>query len=488
MNELADSTKNLSDNIAGIDSSNVTGALDNTAQSSSNAAEKVQSVTTALNDLSNDVSNYQLSAINTDNFTSVFSEEGGILSALNSFMERYKEICDGIPEIWNNSLAEAFGQGGGNGDPLAGSLANDTKYDALFTPLTDALDNCKINMETKLNECLETFKNFQFDLSDIIGVGGGSEDSGASQSGSSGGKGKESGGSKGSGNDKKSSSSTSDTIVGAIQEGGQLIDQALNGDEDSWSASFITAKDSIHETATSIVECIESMVETVVNACIKAIEAINMLASADDSNPNNPTPSPYGKVGHAHAEGINGTKTDEKDSIVSEYGQREMTVFPNGKTVITDTPTAMDMPKGTVVYNKEQTEKILKNKVTATGNAYTDGTDDSIWTTLADGTKVRPLQPGDKMWDMYQKFDAYFKSIDGNLEKLVPNSLYEQNREWNKLADQISYANSVVNNRNVQPVINIGDITVQGVQDVTGFARAVKAYFPNTMLQEMHKR
>lgn len=92
VNELADSTKNLSDNIAGIDSSNVTGALDNTAQSSSNAAEKVQSVTTALNDLSNDVSNYQLSAINTDNFTSVFSEEGGILSALNSFMERYKEI------------------------------------------------------------------------------------------------------------------------------------------------------------------------------------------------------------------------------------------------------------------------------------------------------------------------------------------------------------------------------------------------------------
>lgn len=79
----------------------------------------------------------------------------------------------------------------------------------------------------------------------------------------------------------------------------------------------------------------------------------------------------------------------------------------------------------------------------------------SIWTTLADGSKVRPLQPGDKMWDLYNKFDAYLKSMDGNIEKLVPNSLYEQNREWNKLADQISYANSVVNNRNVQqPVIN----------------------------------
>ena len=28
-----------------------------------------------------------------------------------------------------------------------------------------------------------------------------------------------------------------------------------------------------------------------------------------------------------------------------------------------------------------------------------------------DGSKVRPLQPGDKMWDLYQKFDAYFKSM-----------------------------------------------------------------------------
>lgn len=318
-------------------------------------------------------------------------------------------------------------------------------------------------MEAKLKECLETFTTFQADLSGIIGVGG-SEDSSASQSGA------ESANGKGSGGEKKSESSgNSDTIVGAIQEGGKLIDKALNGEEDSWSASFNTAKDSIHETATSIVDCIESMVETVVDACIKAIEAINMLASADENNPNNPTPSPYGKVGHAHAEGINGTKTDEKDSIVSEYGQREMTVFPNGKTVITDTPTAMDMPKGTVVYNKEQTEKILKNKVTATGNAYTDGTDDSIWTTLADGTKVRPLQPGDKMWDMYQKFDAYFKSIDGNLEKLVPNSLYEQNREWNKLADQISYVSNITNNnRNVQqPIHNEIHVTLPNVTNAT---------------------
>ena len=70
------------------------------------------------------------------------------------------------------------------------------------------------------------------------------------------------------------------------------------------------------------------------------------------------------------------------------------------------------------------------------------------------------------MYDLQQKFDAYLKSIDGNLEKLVPNSLYEQNREWNKLADQITYANSVVNNnRNVQPVVNNIHVTCPGVTE-----------------------
>lgn len=494
---IADAAVKMADTLGAVDTSGFNTNLDNTAQSSSNAAGKVQSVATALNNLSNDVSNYQMPALNTDNFVSVFAEDGGILTALNSFMERYKEICDGIPEIWNNSLAEAFGQGGGNGDPLAGGLANDTKYDALFEPLVKALNNCRTNMEAKLKECLEAFTTFQTDLSGIIGVGG-SEDSSASQSGAEGSKGKGSGGEKNS-----ESGGGSDTIVGAIVEGGELIDQALNGEEDSWSASFNTAKDSIHETATSIVDCIESMVETVVDSCIKAIEAINMLASADENNPNNPTPSPYGKVGHAHSSGsahAEGTakftgdweiQSNESKALVGEVG-REL-IVRNGKyfTVGDNGAEMIDIKKGDIVFNHKQTESLLKNgHISGHGKAYADGTVGGGKLLTSDGQILSPLQPGDKMYDMVQKFDAYFKSIDGNLEKLVPNSLYEQNREWNKLADQISYANSVVNNRNVQqPVtIQIGDINLTGVQDVNGLAHAIKTHLPNAMLQEIHRR
>ncbi len=166
------------------------------------------------------------------------------------------------------------------------------------------------------------------------------------------------------------------------------------------------------------------------------------------------------QYGKAFASGTIGLKHDEKNALRSEYGQPELTVYPNGTTELTTSPVMSDLPKGTVIYNEEETKKIMDNKSNPVGNAHADGTDDTIWTTLADGSKVRDLQPGDKMWDLYNKFDAYFKSIDGNLEKLVPNSLYEQNREWNKLADQITYANSVVNNNRNQPVTVNQNVTL----------------------------
>ncbi len=112
----------------------------------------------------------------------------------------------------------------------------------------------------------------------------------------------------------------------------------------------------------------------------------------------------------------------------------------------------------------------MDNKSNPVGNAHADGTDDSIWTTLADGSKVRPLQPGDKMYDVVQKFDAYFKSMDGNLEKLVPNSVYEHQRQMEDMAKQINYVSSVVNNnRNVQqPVVHQQfNITMPNVTDST---------------------
>ena len=219
--------------------------------------------------------------------------------------------------------------------------------------------------------------------------------------------------------------------------------------------------------------------------------------------------NPGGVSGNAHAEGTvgnafaNGTGAykglpkAEKNALVSEYGQTEMTVLPNGKTIITDTPTIMDLPKDTVIYNEEQTKKIMDNKVDTSGNAHADGTDADGWITLADGRQIRPLQPGDRTYDMMQKVNAYLESIDYNIEKLTPNSFYERNREMNKMADQISYVSSITNNnRNVQSGIHVDKIEImcpgvtsqQVVNEVSTALDKQLGHLSQRAMQEAYKR
>lgn len=458
---ITDAVAGITNTLGNVDTSGFNANLDNTAQSSLNATQKVQSVTKALNDLSNDVSNYQMPAVNADNFTASFAEDGAIITALKGFIERFKEICDDISDIWNTSLSKAFGAGGGNGDPLAGGLPNDTKYEKLFTPLLTAIDNCKLNMEGKLNECLGTFNTFQTDLSGVIGV----ESSGSSEnSGTKGGSVKPSGGENKSGSD-----GSTDTIVGAIQEGGTLIDTALNGEE-GWSASFNTAKDSIHDTATSIVECIESMASAVTSACISAIEAINMVANADENYGNNATPSPYIGIGHAHSDRtahVEGTakvsgdwsvQSDEKKALVGELG-REL-IVRNGKffTVGDNGAEMTDIQKGDIVFNHEQTEELLKNgHISGYGKAYADGTVGGGKFLTPDGHILRPLQPGDHGWDLMQKFQPLVDKMLKGETDIISNAVFEGQRQFEKWTKEITNntaINNITNNRNVQPVIN----------------------------------
>ena len=292
----------------------------------------------------------------------------------------------------------------------------------------------------------------------------------------------------------------SDTLIGSIVNLGDTTQEEMGEqDGDGIIGKFNEFKGVIEEAANQVKSISEGLdeidgkeVECSITVNVKMNGSIPAFASGTVLGNMQIESATYNaQYGKAFANGTIGLKHDEKNALRSEYGQPELTVYPNGTTELTTSPVMSDLPKGTVIYNEEETKKIMDNKSNPVGNAHADGTDDSIWTTLADGTKVRPLQPGDKMWDLYQKFNAYFKSIDGNLEKLVPNSLYEQNREWNKLADQISYANSVVNNnKNVQQPVNIqvGDINLTGVQDVNGLAHAIKTRLPNAMLQEMHRR
>ena len=198
------------------------------------------------------------------------------------------------------------------------------------------------------------------------------------------------------------------------------------------------------------------------------------------------------KYGKAFANGTIGLPKAENNALVSEYGQTEMTVLPDGKTIVTDTPTMMNLPKDTVIYNEEQTKKILSNKIDVNGTAHANGTaDDEGWFTAADGTRLRPHRPGDRSYDLCQKIDAYLDSIGNNLDILTVNASARYEKDMTDLERHVTNnVNNVTNNRNVQqPVtVQIGDINLTGVQDVNGLAHAITTRLPNAILQEMHRR
>ena len=59
------------------------------------------------------------------------------------------------------------------------------------------------------------------------------------------------------------------------------------------------------------------------------------------------------------------------------------------------------------------------------------------------------------MYDMLQKFDAYFNGIDRNVEKLTSNSIYDHQKQMEQMANSITNNSNVINNtQNVQPVVN----------------------------------
>ena len=93
---------------------------------------------------------------------------------------------------------------------------------------------------------------------------------------------------------------------------------------------------------------------------------------------------------------------------------------------------------------------------TASGKAV-NTIDDIIIT--ADGKVLRPIQPGDRAWELQKAFEPLLKKIDGNLEYLAGNAMIEHNKQMEKMINQLNNTN-VVNNKNIQPNVTVGDIYV----------------------------
>ena len=156
-----------------------------------------------------------------------------------------------------------------------------------------------------------------------------------------------------------------------------------------------------------------------------------------------------GTVGAAFFDGYPGLNSPEQNALRSEFGQPELTVYPDGTYELTTQPTFADLPKGTVIFNEEQTKRILKGNGKS-GKAFADGSNSNI----------RPLSQA-----MPEK-DAMFKMFEANLQeniKLMSSNIAEMTTGIRDIAQTV---NNITNNGGLGQsfVINGGiNVTCPGV-------------------------
>ena len=327
---------------------------------------------------------------------------------------------------------------------------------------------------------IPAWENLRTCLAEIIGVGGGdSEDKK--------GRGKQETGSTGSGS---ASGGKPGSIIDIMQTGGDAVDAKL---EDPWLKAFndfaTDGDNSIQTICDKIIGLVTEMADIIQEKCAAAAAALDALASKAASalsSVGGGSGHAEGTVGNAFAEGTGGYKGlphDEKNALRSEYGQPELTVYPDGKAELTTEPVMSDLPKGTVIFNEEQTRQIMNNKGEVV-EAYKSGT-----VRMSDGTVITPegkvhypLTPSDRTYQMMKKFEEYFAANKDAFIKPA-NAMNNAAESMEKVVEMINNNSTV--NRNIN--VDVGGVHVHGVQNPEEFSDVVNLRIHNKILQEMHK-
>lgn len=429
--------------------------------------------------------------------------EGGIASAINALNEISLE--EGIIAQFTNlktaidSVTSAI-SGGGGGESSGGEKGNGSGAKSgggesgskgsegeggSGNSLTGAIETMSETAQKVIGEpeaegdgtVIGEFGSLKTAVNDVITAIG----SGESEGGEGQGKGS---GSEGEGN-----------LIGSIVDLGETSTKTLGeSDGDGIIGKFNEFKGVIEEAANhvkSISEGLEAIdgqeVECTITVNVKMNGSIPAFASGTVLGNMQIESATYNaQYGKAFASGTIGLKHDEKNALRSEYGQPELTVYPNGTTELTTSPVMSDLPKGTVIYNEEQTKKIMDNESNPVGNAHANGTDDE-WITLENGERIHPIpiQPGDKIYEYMKKWEAYMEKTGNNVDTITNSGLFRHDREMDEVVKQINNINTITNNRNMQPVIHGGiNITCPGItsQEV---ARQVGVEL-NNMFNGMH--
>ncbi|MCI8853295.1 MAG: hypothetical protein HFI32_07320, partial [Lachnospiraceae bacterium] len=283
--------------------------------------EAIQSVSDALGIGEESTVSKVVEALNAIGTASLSGEEDGIIAQF----EHLKEAV--------NAVSAAISSGGSKGEPGAPKKLG--KEDGSAGSLTSAI--------TELQETTE----------EALGSGESEEGSGKSGEGT---------GVIGKFVALKAAVDHVTSAIGPGEEG---------ENEEGESNSLIGALHAQDATATEVLPKEKVLFENLHDSITMCVSALNeMIAALQEiqslGGPAGISSSPSKAIlGQALAKGYNGLPRTMKNALRSEYGQPELTVYPNGKTELTTQPVMSDLPKGTVVYNARQTDAILRGKTKA---------------------------------------------------------------------------------------------------------------------------
>lgn len=283
-------------------------------------------------------------------------------------------------------------------------------------------------------------------------------------------------------------------LIGAIEEQGQIAETVLseeiprfNGEEESLLGAVTDVTTAIAGSgdseegsgeeidATNLMGAIEAQYDKalevlpdekskfeelleVIKSCVtelnNMVTAMQNMSEMEFNFGGGSTGGGYkGTVGNAFAKGTmnirslpitgyKGLPHDEKNAMRSEYGQPELTVYPDGTTELTSKPVMSDLPKGTVIFNEEQTKRIMHNQGTVLGKAHAEGT-------LPAG--LIPLEAVDP---------AKYKMLSGSsLVKLTGVALEKAFDKQNSvLTETVNQALNLRTNTPAKAPIHMGDI------------------------------
>lgn len=163
------------------------------------------------------------------------------------------------------------------------------------------------------------------------------------------------------------------------------------------------------------------------------------------------------KHGRALAKGTGNNKglsKAEKNALRSEYGQPELTVYPDGATELTTQPTISDLPRGTVVFNEAQTKEIFQNKPDTIGSVSSA---DTARQSLSGKLTLPPPQRPSFL--VQQELQEECLAKTGSLMDKILSPLNMLSRSMQEMSGLTGNINHVSHNGQNQSV-NVGGITI----------------------------